>query len=56
MIRSGAVTIPILLIVVPYLGLLGIQLAQPSADVIAGLISIPFIIRFLRQKEFQINS
>ena len=51
MIRSGAVTIPLLLIGVPFLGLLGIQIAQPTADVIAGLISIPFIIRFVRAKE-----
>ncbi len=50
MIRSGAVTIPILLIGVPLLGLTGIQIAQPSADIIAGLLSIPFIIRFLRKK------
>ena len=48
MIRSGAVTIPILLFVVPYLGLTGIQIAQPAADVIAGLLSIPFILRFLK--------
>lgn len=51
LIRSGAVTIPVLLIGVPLLGLTGIQIAQPAADVIAGLISIPFIIRFIRQKE-----
>lgn len=51
LIRSGAVTIPMLLIGVPLLGLTGIQIAQPSADIVAGLISIPFIIRFLRQKE-----
>ena len=51
MIRSGAVTIPMLLIGVPFLGLTGIQIAQPAADVLAGLLSIPFIIRFLRQKE-----
>lgn len=50
LIRSGAVTIPILLIGVPLLGLLGIQIAQPTADILAGLISIPFIIRFLRSK------
>ena len=50
MIRSGAVTIPLLLIGVPFLGLLGIQIAQPTADVIAGLISIPFIIRFVKSK------
>lgn len=53
LIRSGAVTIPILLICVPFLGLLGIQIAQPTADVIAGIISIPFIIRFLKQTEFK---
>lgn len=48
MIRSGAVTIPLLLFAVPLWGLTGVQIAQPAADVIAGLISIPFIIRFLR--------
>ncbi len=53
LIRSGAVTIPMLLILVPILGLPGIQIAQPTADVIAGLISIPFIIRFLRQTDFK---
>ena len=49
LIRSGMVTIPMLLFGVPLLGLLGIQIAQPTADIIAGLISIPFIIRFVRQ-------
>ena len=48
LIRSGAVTIPMLLICVPLLGLTGVQIAQPTADVLAGLLSIPFIIRFLR--------
>jgi len=51
MIRSGAVTIPLLLIGVPLFGLTAIQIAQPTADVIAGCISIPFIIHFLRPKE-----
>ena len=51
LIRSGLVTIPILLFAVPFLGLLGIQMAQPTADMIAGLISIPFIIRFVRKTE-----
>ena len=50
-IRAGAITIPMLLILVPTIGLTGIQIAQPTADVIAGLISIPFIIRFLKSKE-----
>ena len=48
LIRSGAVTIPVLLIGVPLLQLTGVQIAQPCADVIAGLISIPFIINFLK--------
>lgn len=48
LIRSGAVTIPLLLIGVPILGLPAIQIAQPIADIIAGLISIPFIIRFVK--------
>lgn len=51
LIRSGAVTIPMLLIGVPLLGLLGIQIAQPTADIVAGIISIPFIIRFLKEPE-----
>ena len=50
MIRSGLITIPMLLIGVPFFGLTAIQFAQPTADVIAGCISIPFIIRFLQQK------
>lgn len=48
LLRSGAVTIPFLLIGVPLLGLPAIQLATPLADVAAGLISIPFILHFLR--------
>ena len=49
LIRSGAVTIPILLVCVPLIGLTGVQIAQPCADVIAGLISIPFIIQFVKK-------
>ena len=48
-IRSGAVTIPVLLIGVPLFGLPVIQTAQPIADVLAGCISIPFIVSFLRK-------
>ena len=49
LIRSGAVTIPLLLICVPLIGLTGVQIAQPCADIFAGLFSIPFIIHFLRR-------
>lgn len=48
MIRSGAVTIPLLLLGTPVLGLLGVQIAQPAADIIAGIISVFFVVRFIR--------
>ena len=50
LVRSGGVTIPMLVIGVPLWGLLGIQIAQPVSDILAGLMSIPFIIRFLHTK------
>ncbi len=46
LIRSGGVSIPVLLLV-PILGLTAIQVAQPAGDVVAGFISIPFIFHFL---------
>ncbi|MBR6825714.1 MAG: MATE family efflux transporter [Oscillospiraceae bacterium] len=49
-LRSGALLIPTLLIGVPLLGLTGIQIAQPVSDCFAGLICIPFILRFLRKE------
>ena len=49
-LRSGALLIPTLLIGVPILGLTGIQIAQPIADVLTGMISIPFIFHFLRKE------
>lgn len=49
LIRSGLITIPVLLICVPIIDLLGVQIAQPSADIVAGLISIPFIIHFIKR-------
>ena len=50
LIRAGMITIPLLLLLVPAIGLTGIQIAQPIADVIAGIISIPFIIHFLKSE------
>lgn len=52
LIRSGAVSIPILLFLVPWLGLTGIQIAQPAADILAGVVSIPVILHFLRKTDF----
>ncbi len=48
LLRSGAIFLPVLLILHHFLGLTGIQLAQPTADVITGLASIPFMIYFLK--------
>ena len=47
-LRSGAVFIPLLCILHHFLGLTGIQLAQPLSDVCTGLLSIPFMLHFLR--------
>ncbi len=46
--RSGAIFIPTLLIAHAVGGLAGIQMAQPIADVITGLVSIPFMLYFLK--------
>ena len=50
-LRSGAMLIPALLITVHFWGLTGIQISQPIADILSGLVSIPFIIHFLRSSE-----
>ncbi len=47
LMRSGLSFIPVLLITTNLWGLLGIQISQPLADVITGLISIPFIVYFI---------
>ena len=48
MIRSGAVTIPLLLLGTPFLGILCVQTAQPTADIIAGIISLFFVAQFIK--------
>ncbi len=47
-LRSGICFIPLLLVLPRLLGLLGVQLSQPCADVLSGLISFPFAIHFFR--------
>lgn len=51
MLRSGLMLIPVLLIGTHFFGLLGVQIAQPLADVLTGLVSVPFIIAFLRRRD-----
>ncbi len=52
-LRSGAILIPALLITTRLWGLLGIQISQPISDAVTGLISIPFMLHFLRKKHGQ---
>ena len=48
MLRSGVCLIPTLLILSAALGLTGIEIAQPVSDVLTFMISVPFVVRFLR--------
>lgn len=48
LLRSGLSFIPVLIIGTKLWGLLGIQIAQPVADALTGLISIPFTLWFLK--------
>ncbi|MBQ8281820.1 MAG: MATE family efflux transporter [Lachnospiraceae bacterium] len=49
MLRSGLYLIPILLILEPMLGITGIQLAQPVADILSFFTVLPFIYRFIKK-------
>lgn len=48
MLRSGVCLIPTLLILSATLGLTGIEIAQPVSDILTFVISVPFVVRFLR--------
>ena len=48
LLRSGLIFIPVLLLTTSIWGLTGIQISQPLADAVTGLISIPFFIRFIK--------
>ena len=50
MLRSGLTFIPTLLITTHFWGLLGVQISQPLADVMTGLIGLPFVVHFLRKQ------
>lgn len=51
LMRSGLMFIPTLLISTHFLGITGIQISQPLADVLTGLASIPFTLYFLQKKQ-----
>jgi putative MATE family efflux protein len=48
--RQGLFLLPFLLILPHFLGLLGIQLSQPSSDIASFFFSIPFMIKILRNE------
>ncbi len=50
MLRSGLIFIPVLYIFEANFNLLGIQIAQPVADIISAIISLPFILYFALKK------
>ncbi len=51
LLRSGLTFIPILIITTSLWGIFGIQISQPAADVLTGLISVPFAISFIRKSD-----
>ena len=51
LMRSGLAFIPVLLIFSAAFELNGILLAQPVADMLSGLVCIPFVIKFLRRPD-----
>ena len=50
MMRSGLMFIPTLLLMTYFWGILGVQISQPVADVLTGIMAIPFVISFLKKK------
>ncbi len=48
LLRSGLFFLPILLLLNRLLGVTGIQVAQPAADILTALTSIPFIVYYFR--------
>ena len=49
--RQGVCFIPLILVLPRVLGLVGVELCQPIADVLTFFISLPFLLAFLRQLE-----
>lgn len=56
LLRSGIMFIPTLIITTKLYGLTGIQISQPLADVLTGLVSVPFVIHFLTKKSYENNN
>lgn len=48
-LRTGLCFVPLIEVLPLYLGLTGIEIAQPISDITAAMISVPFAVSFLRQ-------
>ena len=48
--RQGIFYVPIILILPRLLGLMGVQMGQPAADLLTFVISVPFLIHFYRKE------
>ncbi len=55
LMRSGLAFIPVLIVSTHFLGLVGIQISQPIADMITGLVSVPFTLHFLFKDNSKMN-
>ena len=55
LMRSGLAFIPVLIVSTHFLGLVGIQISQPIADMITGLVSMPFTLHFLFKDNSTMN-
>ena len=55
LMRSGLAFIPVLIISTQFLGLVGIQISQPIADMVTGLVSVPFTLHFLFKDHTKMN-
>ena len=53
MLRSGLMFIPTLIVTTHFLGIVGIQISQPLADMLTGFASIPFVVSFLKKERFE---
>lgn len=54
--RQGIFFLPLILILPKHLGLLGVQISQPIADVLTALFSLPFGIAFLKELDRNIKN
>ena len=48
-LRSGIVFIPLILILPAFLGITGIEIAQPVADIISAIISLPVVLHHMHE-------